>query len=202
MNPDHIISLVEIAENILREQPTVLSVRAPVKIFGDIHGQYADLMTFFELYGAPHLNGKKKDIENFDYIFIGDFVDRGSHSLETIMLLLALKATYPNQIHMIRGNHEDIAINTDFGFMEECAERCQEDVQDPDSVFQRINRLFQWLPLAAVVEEKILCIHGGIGANVKTIDDIRQIQRPIEVVQEVTTREHKLILDILWSDPT
>lgn len=105
MSPDHIINLVDRVEGILRDQPIVLSVRAPVKIFGDLHGQYADLMTFFELYGTPHLNGQKKDIENFDYIFIGDFVDRGSHSLETIMLLLALKATYPNQIHMIRGNH-------------------------------------------------------------------------------------------------
>jgi protein phosphatase len=108
-------------------------------------------MTFFELYGSPHLNGKKKDIENFDYVFIGDYVDRGSHSLETILLLLALKATYPNQIHMIRGNHEDIGTNSDFGFMEECEEKCKENAQDPDSVFQRMNQLFTWLPLAAVV---------------------------------------------------
>jgi protein phosphatase len=91
-------------------------VRAPLKIFGDIHGQYSDLMSFFALYGSPFENGRKKDIENFDYLFLGDFVDRGSHSLETICLLLALKALFPKQVHLIRGNHEDYQINCSFGF--------------------------------------------------------------------------------------
>lgn len=94
----------------------VLSVKAPLKIFGDIHGQFTDLMTFFDLYGTPHENGEKKDIEHYDYIFLGDFVDRGSHSLETICLLLSLKVLYPEQIHLIRGNHEDSQININFGF--------------------------------------------------------------------------------------
>mgnify|MGYP003692177353 CR=1 FL=1 len=93
--PEHIIALCDIAEEIIANQPMVLSVKAPLKIFGDIHGQFSDLMSFFSLYGTPHENGKKKDIENYDYIFLGDFVDRGSNSLETICLLLALKCVYP-----------------------------------------------------------------------------------------------------------
>ena len=78
---DHIIMLCDMAEEIIAKQPMVLSVRAPLKIFGDIHGQFTDLMTFFALYGAPHENGKKQDIEFYDYIFLGDFVDRGNHSI-------------------------------------------------------------------------------------------------------------------------
>jgi len=96
--------LCDHAESFIREQPMVLRgnfknlliiVKAPIKIFGDIHGQYSDLMRFFDLWGQPWDNGKDGDIESFDYLFLGDFVDRGSHSLETICLLLALKIRYP-----------------------------------------------------------------------------------------------------------
>ena len=92
---EDIIALCNGAEEIIISQPMILQAKPPLKIFGDIHGQFSDLMSFFALYGAPHENGKKKDIENFDYIFLGDFVDRGNHSIETICLLLALKCIYP-----------------------------------------------------------------------------------------------------------
>jgi hypothetical protein len=118
---DQIIALCNLAEEIIVSQPMILQAKPPLKIFGDIHGQFTDLMSFFALYGTPHENGKKKDIENFDYIFLGDFVDRGSHSLETICLLLAFKCIYPEQVHLIRGNHEDSQININFGFRDECA---------------------------------------------------------------------------------
>ena len=116
LKPEHIIMLCDFAEDIISKQPMVLNVKAPLKIFGDIHGQFTDLMTFFNLYGVPHENGERKDIEHYDYVFLGDFVDRGSHSLETICLLLALKVVYPEQVHLIRGNHEDSQINLNFGF--------------------------------------------------------------------------------------
>ena len=150
----------------------VLNVKAPLKIFGDLHGQFTDLMAFFDLYGAPHLNGRKQDIEHYDYIFLGDFVDRGSHSLETICVLLSLKILYPEQIHLIRGNHQDSQINVGFGFRDECAEKLDEEPEHETSVFSRVNRLFDWLPLAAIAEEKILCLHGGIGASLNTVQDI------------------------------
>ena len=85
-------------------------------------------------------------------MFLGDYVDRGSHSLETICLLLALKVVYPEQIHLIRGNHEDSQINLNFGFRDECAEKLDEDPESENSVFTRLNRLFEYLPLAAVAE--------------------------------------------------
>lgn len=194
--------LCDQAEAIIREQSMVLRCKAPIKIFGDIHGQYSDLMRFFDLWGSPWIDGKDGDIEAFDYLFLGDFVDRGNHSLETICLLLALKVKYPESIHLIRGNHEDRWINNGFGFQEECATRLGEDPQDDDSVFNRLNKLFDWLPLAAIVEEKILCIHGGIGSQLNYIAEIENLERPLQVVHEVESTQQQLVVDILWSDPT
>lgn len=202
--PEKIIKLCDQAEEIIKNQSMVLRFDSPVKIFGDIHGQYADLMRFFDLWEAPFdsYNNCDGDIVCFDYLFLGDFVDRGNHSLETICLLLALKVKYPNQIHLIRGNHEDKWINNGFGFSEECAMRLDEDPGDMDSVFNRINCLFEYLPLAAVVDDKILCLHGGIGATLRNIEQIEQLERPLEVVHEVQTEKERLVVDILWSDPT
>ena len=108
----------------MQEQPMVLRVDAPIKVFGDIHGQYQDLMRFFDLWGIPNDNG---DIESYDYLFLGDYVDRGAHSLETICLLMALKVKFPDKIHLLRGNHEDKWINNAFGFAEECSSRLGEE---------------------------------------------------------------------------
>ena len=143
-------------------------------------------MRFFDLWGSPSENG---DIESFDYLFLGDYVDRGNHSLETICLLMALKVKYPDKIHLLRGNHEDKWINNAFGFAEECSHRLGEDPAEPDSVFNKINELFDWLPLAALIEEKIVCLHGGIGSTLVSIEQIEMIQRPLEVIHEVSTPE-------------
>lgn len=199
---DQIVALCDQAQPIIESQPMVLRLRAPIKLFGDVHGQYSDLMRFFDLYGTPYEGGQDGDIESFDYLFLGDFVDRGSHSLETICLLLALKIKYPEQIHLIRGNHEDRWINNGFGFSEECAIRLGEDPNEDDSVFNRLNTLFDYLPLAAVVEDKIICLHGGIGSSLNYVEEIENLERPLEVVHEVSTPEQQLVVDILWSDPT
>jgi len=165
---------------------------APAKIFGDLHGQFGDLMRLFEEYGTPSTAG---DITYIDYVFLGDYVDRGSHSLETICLLLALKIEHPHAVHLIRGNHEvrtfggvgwpaaaagllarrpplllpahtpspnhyqAADINALFGFRLECMER----LGDPHGVWAwtRFNTLFNYLPLAALIEDRILCMHGG-----------------------------------------
>eukprot|EP00357_Protocruzia_adherens_P011297 CAMPEP_0115014480 /NCGR_PEP_ID=MMETSP0216-20121206/26107_1 /TAXON_ID=223996 /ORGANISM="Protocruzia adherens, Strain Boccale" /LENGTH=783 /DNA_ID=CAMNT_0002384235 /DNA_START=200 /DNA_END=2551 /DNA_ORIENTATION=- len=199
---EHIWALCDEVQAILETQSMVLRLRAPVKIFGDIHGQYVDLMRFFGLWKSPTEDPLEGDIESFDYLFLGDYVDRGSHSLETICLLMALKIKHPDQIHLLRGNHEDRWINKAFGFAEECQARLDEDVDDPDSVFNKINNLFEWLPLAAVVEDKILCLHGGIGSTLTTIDEIEAMPRPLEVIHEVKSHDEQLVVDVLWSDPT
>ncbi|GMJ00842.1 BRI1 suppressor 1 (BSU1)-like 2 [Hibiscus trionum] len=189
---NEIADLCENAEKIFSVEPTVLQLKAPIKIFGDLHGQFGDLMRLFDEYGSPSTAG---DIAYIDYLFLGDYVDRGQHSLETITLLLALKVEYPNNVHLIRGNHEAADINALFGFRIECIERMGE--RDGIWTWHRINRLFNWLPLAALIEKKIICMHGGIGRSINHVEQIENLQRPI------TMEAGSIVLmDLLWSDPT
>lgn len=189
---DQISLLCDAAENVFRAEETVLALQAPVKIFGDLHGQFGDLMRLFDEYGTPSTAG---DITYIDYLFLGDYVDRGAHSLETICLLLALKVEHPTHIHLIRGNHEAADINALFGFRLECIERMGE--ADGIRTWQRLNDLFNWLPLAAVIEDRVICMHGGIGRSITSVDQIRELQRPL------TMEDGGMVLmDLLWSDPT
>ncbi|CAL5200580.1 unnamed protein product [Lathyrus oleraceus] len=189
---NEIADLCDSAERIFSSEPSVLQLSAPIKIFGDLHGQFGDLMRLFDEYGAPSTAG---DIAYIDYLFLGDYVDRGQHSLETITLLLALKVEYPNNVHLIRGNHEAADINALFGFRIECIERMGE--RDGIWTWHRINRLFNWLPLAALIEKKIICMHGGIGRSINHVEQIENIQRPIPMEAGSI-----VLMDLLWSDPT
>ncbi|KAL6499709.1 Serine/threonine-protein phosphatase bsl2 [Orobanche gracilis] len=189
---NEIADLCDSAERIFASEPSVLQLKAPIKIFGDLHGQFGDLMRLFDEYGSPSTAG---DIAYIDYLFLGDYVDRGQHSLETITLLLALKVEHPHQIHLIRGNHEAADINALFGFRIECIERMGE--RDGIWAWHRINRLFNWLPLAALIEKKIICMHGGIGRSINHVEQIENIQRPIAMEAGSI-----VLMDLLWSDPT
>lgn len=167
-----VMNLIDQCMKIVQEQPMVLKVEAPVKVFGDIHGQYQDLMRFFDLFSAP-IQGPGGDIDGLDYIFLGDYVDRGTHSLETICLLMALKIKFPNQIHLLRGNHEDRWINSVFGFQTELCERLRDDIDNP-VIFTKFNDLFDYLPLAAIINDEVLCLHGGIGSSINSLSDIEK----------------------------
>lgn len=103
-------------ERIVSEEQTLLKLRVPIKIFGDLHGQIGDLNKLFETFGAPSDDMPLGDIESNDYLFLGDYVDRGSRSLELVLLLFALKLKYPENIHLLRGAHEDRRINRYMGF--------------------------------------------------------------------------------------
>ena len=195
-----VMALIDQCMKIVQEQPMVLKVEAPVKVFGDIHGQYQDLMRFFDLFSAP-IQGPGGDTDELDYIFLGDYVDRGTHSLETICLLMALKIKFPNQIHLLRGNQEDRWINSVFGFQTELCERLRDDIDNP-VIFTKFNDFFDFLPLAAIINDEVLCLHGGIGSSINSLSDIEKIQRPLEVIHEVTNADQQLVVDILWSDPT
>ncbi|KAL6893562.1 hypothetical protein ACP4OV_007660 [Aristida adscensionis] len=189
---NEIADLCDSAERIFSSEPSVLQLKAPVKIFGDLHGQFGDLMRLFDEYGAPSTAG---DIAYIDYLFLGDYVDRGQHSLETISLLLALKVEHPQNVHLIRGNHEAADINALFGFRIECIERMGE--RDGIWTWHRMNRLFNWLPLAALIEKKIICMHGGIGRSINHLEQIENLQRPITMEAGSV-----VLMDLLWSDPT
>lgn len=147
-------------------------------------------MRFFDRWKMPSDSG---DINGFDYLFLGNYVVRGAYSLETICLLMALKLKYPKQIFILRGNHEDKNVNKYLGFGQECATRLGEDINSPNSVFAKINEMFDYLPLAAIVidkqsQNKIFCVHAGIGSTVLKIEDIEKIKRPFEnILGEIAT---------------
>ncbi|XP_074274216.1 serine/threonine-protein phosphatase BSL1 [Silene latifolia] len=184
--------LCHAAEQIFMNESTVLQLKAPIKVFGDLHGQFGDLMRLFDEYGFPSTAG---DITYIDYLFLGDYVDRGQHSLETITLLLALKIEYPESVHLIRGNHEAADINALFGFRLECIERMGEN--DGIWAWTRFNQLFNYLPLAALIEKKIICMHGGIGRSIHSVEQIEKLERPITM-----DAGSIVLMDLLWSDPT
>ena len=183
------------AQAIVEGQPPLIRLSAPVKIFGDLHGQYGDLMRLFEQFGQPSREGG--DIDLVDYLFLGDYVDRGKHSLETVVLLLALKCLHPDRVFLIRGNHESPEVNARDGFLHECVERFG-DRKKGVAVWRRLNQLFEWLPLAALVNDVILCVHGGIGEHLASIDEVDALQRPLRMGGP----DGDLLLDLLWSDPT
>ncbi|EPR79823.1 Protein phosphatase 2A [Spraguea lophii 42_110] len=172
--------LIENAQGIFLEQPTLLELRAPIKICGDIHGQYKDLLQLFQYGGFPPKN---------NYLFMGDYVDRGKQSLETICLLFAYKIKYKNNFFMLRGNHECASINRIYGFYDECKRRYG------GKLWKKFTDCFNCLPIAALVEDRILCMHGGISPELKKIEQIKNIRRPTDIP------ESGLLCDLLWSDP-
>ena len=161
-------------------QPILLELITPIKICGDVHGQYYDLLRLFEYGGYP---------PESNYLFLGDYVDRGKQSLETVCLLLAYKIKYPENFFMLRGNHECSAINRIYGFYDECKKRFSV------KLWKIFTECFNCLPVAALLDEKILCMHGGLSTEMEKFDQIKKIVRPTDVP------EQGLLCDLLWSDP-
>eukprot|EP00300_Choanocystis_sp_HF-7_P019909 c20460_g1_i4.p1 GENE.c20460_g1_i4~~c20460_g1_i4.p1 ORF type:complete len:327 (-),score=90.78 c20460_g1_i4:354-1334(-) len=192
VTPAEIIQVCHATARVLEGEQTCVRLRAPAKVFGDIHGQMDDLLAFFSAYGMPHESG---DIAYNSYVFIGDFVDRGTFSLEVVLLLFSLKLLHPSRVYLIRGNHEDREVNALYGFQQSCVDRL------PDGtgmgVWDAFNSSFDWLPLAAVISDSILCVHGGLGNTVKSISEIDNVSRPLS-----NPKQFPLCMDLLWSDPT
>mmetsp|Transcript_62985 Transcript_62985/g.148325 ORF Transcript_62985/g.148325 Transcript_62985/m.148325 type:complete len:319 (-) Transcript_62985:325-1281(-) len=173
-------SLCHKAREIFMSQPVLLELEAPIKICGDIHGQYYDLLRLFEYGGFP---------PESNYLFLGDYVDRGKQSLETICLLLAFKIKYPENFFILRGNHECASINRIYGFYDECKRRYN------IKIWKTFTDCFNCLPVAAIIDEKIFCMHGGLSPDLNSMEQIRRIMRPTDVP------DTGLLCDLLWSDP-
>jgi len=171
--------LIKQSKIIISNQPIILHLDAPIKIFGDIHGQYHDLLQWFEMF----------DNEIAGTLFLGDYVDRGSNSIETISLLLAFKLMYPLSFFLLRGNHESMSVNRIYGFFDEVKSRYN------NRLYKLFSELFDMLPVAAVIEGKIFCCHGGLPKNINCIEEVKQLQRPMAVPNEGS------VCDLLWADP-
>lgn len=202
---ESIIVLCDTVIKILKNTPSLIHLRAGVKIFGSLHGQFGDLLRFFKNYGVPdddYLFEKKSDIEAIDYLFLGNYVDRGTNSLEVICLLLALKIKFPDHIHLLRGSHEDRRININEGLFLECQNRLKEDPLAPGSVYNKLNDVFEYLSYAAVIANKIFCVHSGIGTNLRRLEQIERIKKPFVLNHDdPSSNEQRIAFDMLWSDP-
>ncbi|CAH0477211.1 unnamed protein product [Peronospora belbahrii] len=174
-------ALCQKAREILVDESNVQRIDAPVTICGDIHGQFYDLKELFNVGGeCPETN----------YLFMGDFVDRGFYSVETFLLLLALKVRYPDRITLIRGNHESRQITQVYGFYDECLRK-----YGSVNVWRYCTEIFDYLSLSAIIEDKIFCVHGGLSPSINTLDQIRIIDRKQEVPHDGA------MCDLMWSDP-
>ena len=180
LKEDEIKFLIDKSLQIIKEQKMLVELEAPLHVCGDIHGQYYDLLRIFEHCGYPG---------EYNYLFLGDYVDRGKQSLETVCLLLCYKIKYPTKVTLLRGNHESSVTNRIYGFYDECKRRYNV------RIWRSFTDLFNYLPVAAIIDDKILCMHGGLSPELKNLQNIESISKPTDIP------DSGLLCDLLWSDP-
>ena len=180
---DDLMALSKLAKEVLLRDGSVIDIPPPVKVCGDVHGQVGDLAAMESIGGPVGSAGSK-------YLFLGDYVDRGTRGLEVFVTLLCRKIRDPDRVFLLRGNHECHIVTQMYGFHDECRRRYDQ------TIWKAITSIFDCLPIAAVIGEKIFCIHGGISPKLQNIQQIRDIQRPCGIKQDT------LLSDLLWADPT
>lgn len=181
LEEDQVKALTEKCREVLVKESNVQGVPCPITVCGDVHGQFYDLMELFRIGG---------DIPTTNYLFMGDYVDRGYYSVETVSLLVALKVRHPKRITILRGNHESRQITQVYGFYDECLRK-----YGSVNVWRYCTDIFDYLSLSALIDNRILCVHGGLSPTITTVDQIRTIDRKQEVPHDGA------MCDLLWSDP-
>jgi len=183
LDKESALSLIDRAIEHLEEQPNLLDLEAPITICGDIHGQYFDLCNLLDAIGDP---------KDTNFLFLGDYVDRGEFSTEVCFLLLSMMLSFPNTFHMLRGNHESRLLTGNFNFKKECFVKYDEEIYDA------FMDLFDFLPIAARIHTKNGCYfacHGGISPHLDEVDEILALDRFIEPPGD------GILCDLLWADP-
>ncbi|KAI0700677.1 Metallo-dependent phosphatase [Cerioporus squamosus] len=180
LSQEQALFILEQTTDLMTREPNLLQVPSPVIVCGDIHGQYYDLMKVFEVGGS---------FEESNYLFLGDYVDRGCFGIECLLYLYALKLCYPNRLFLLRGNHECRHLTEYFTFKRECLHKYSAEVYDA------CIKSFQALPITALVDGKFFCVHGGISPELETLRDIEHVDR----FQEPASKG--LLCDLLWADP-
>lgn len=173
--------LCDKVKEILIEESNVLHISSPVTVVGDVHGQFYDVLEIWKIGGS---------LPSTNYLFLGDFVDRGHHSVETMSLLMCLKLRYPKRMTLIRGNHESRQISLTYGFYEECRRK-----YGNVDVWTYFTDMFDYLTISVVIDGHYFCVHGGLSPSVQTLDQIRVINRFQEIPNDGP------FADLIWSDP-
>ncbi|KAK8888683.1 hypothetical protein M9Y10_033417 [Tritrichomonas musculus] len=169
---------------ILKNLSLVYELKSDIFVVGDLHGNIRDLIRIL------------RQVNFFDsgarILFLGDYVDRGDFSIEVITLLFSLISQYPDRIYLLRGNHEFSTTNMKYGFKDELNALYENDI-----LWNKFNDVFNWLPLAAIIDKNLFCVHGGISPHLKSIYQIANLERPI-----LTFQDNSLLTDLMWSDPS
>jgi len=175
------MKILKLGTDILKKEPNLVKIPEPIVVVGDIHGQYYDLV---------HMLNKAGDPAKLNYLFLGDYVDRGIFGVECMMLLLAIKTNFPKRFVLLRGNHESRNMTESFTFREEVISKFDNEV------YEAFMELFDALPISCVVDDKYLAMHGGISPELNMIDEINN---KINRFQEIPL--DGMFCDLLWADP-
>jgi len=187
---DMLTQLAEAVEDVVKNQPTLAQAPVPCKIFGDTHGQLRDVLLLFHNFGLPGTADCPAAVFN------GDMVDRGHHQVELLCVLFSLKLLFPESVFLNRGNHEDKSMNERYGFKNACGKAC--GPKEGNRFFEACEAVFAQLPLATLVGEKVLALHGGIGDGTWLLKDLKAVQRPL---WHKDLQANDWLWNILWSDP-
>ena len=180
-NPKQIVKLFKTAKTLFEKEPSVLELEGDWTIIGDIHGNPEILLRIFTKIGYP---------DTHKFLFLGDYVDRGIHSIDVLIILFAMKALYPENIYLIRGNHECRSLNSIYGLKNEC------EIFYNNKVYNIANDCFDLLPLCAIMNDSVFCVHGGISQYIQSREDIFNLQK-----YDGEPRPNDIATDLLWSDP-
>jgi len=180
--------IVSSASSIFSKLPSLVEVDiqpgSTLHVIGDIHGQFWDLLHIVDMCGEPTPKNQ--------YLFNGDFVDRGQFSVEVALALLAMKVNTPDCVHLNRGNHEALRMNMIYGFQQEAEKKYS------SAMFQLFCQAFKNLPVATVINRSVFVVHGGLssqdGVRLERIAELDRKREPDE-------QADPLMLDLLWSDP-
>ncbi|CAD2215688.1 Serine-threonine protein phosphatase N-terminal domain/Calcineurin-like phosphoesterase, putative [Angomonas deanei] len=180
ISEEEVTVILNAVREIFMSQPMLLEIRAPVRVCGDLHGQYYDLLCIYEKCGFPPYS---------NYLFLGDYVDRGKHSIETIMLQFCYKVVYPDNFFLLRGIHECASMNKIYGFFDDVKRRYNKEL------FKAFTDVFNTMPVCCVISEKIICMHGGLSPDLTSVACINSIERPCDVP------DRGILCDLLWAEP-